>query len=136
MRYHSGKHALLFSHQPGIERQGRASVAKETFTRLIDDLDGGVAHETVTFALDGHTYQIDLSSKHAKKLRADLAPYLEGGSRVTARPVRGVRGRTAVADKDVNRSIREWAMSKGYDIAPRGRIKQEIVDEYHRTGGR
>ena len=36
----------------------------------------------------------------------------------------------------LNRSIREWALSKGFDIAPRGRIKQEIVDEYHRTGGR
>jgi hypothetical protein len=111
-------------------------VAKETFTRLIDDLDGGVAHETVTFGIDGSTYQIDLSSKHAKKLRADLAPYIESGSRVSLRAVRGGRGRTAVADKDVNRSIREWAMSHGYDIAPRGRIKQEIVEEYHRTGGR
>lgn len=111
-------------------------MAKETITRLIDDLDGGVAHETVTFGLDGHTYQIDLSTKHAKKLRADLAPYLDAGSRVSTRTQRGGRGRAATADKDVNRSIREWAMSKGYDIAPRGRIKQEIVEEYHRTGGR
>jgi Lsr2 len=112
-------------------------VAKETFTRLIDDLDGGVAHETVTFSLDGHTYQIDLSTKHAKKLRTDLAPYLESGSRVTNRVVRGAaRARGPVADKDANRSIREWAIGKGYDIAPRGRIKQEIVEEYHRTGGR
>ncbi len=110
-------------------------MAKETFTRLIDDLDGGTAHETVTFGLDGHTYQIDLSSKHAKKLRADLAPYVEVGSRVTVRSIRG-RGRVAVGDKDVNRSIREWAIAKGYDIAPRGRIKQEIVEAYHRVGGR
>jgi hypothetical protein len=115
---------------------GRFSVAKETFTRLIDDLDGGVAHETVTFGLDGHTYQIDLSTRHAKKLRADLAPYLDAGSRVSTRALRGGRGRATATDKDANRSIREWAMSKGYDIAPRGRIKQEIVEEYHRTGGR
>lgn len=112
-------------------------MAKETFTKLIDDLDGGVAHETVTFGLDGITYEIDLSTKHAKKLRADLAPYLEVGSRVPGRVARaGARGRTSSADKDVNRSIREWAAAKGYDIAPRGRIKQEIVEEYHRTGGR
>jgi nucleoid-associated protein Lsr2 len=113
------------------------SVAKETFTRLIDDLDGGVAHETVSFGLDGHTYQIDLSTKHAKKLRADLAPYVEVGSRVSIRGGRaGGRARAASADKDINRSIREWAIAKGYDIAPRGRIRQEIVEEYHRTGGR
>jgi hypothetical protein len=42
-------------------------MAKETVTRLLDDLDGGVAHETVKFALDGHSYEIDLSSKNAKK---------------------------------------------------------------------
>jgi hypothetical protein len=111
-------------------------VAKETFTRLIDDLDGGTAHETVTFGLDGHTYQIDLSSKHAKKLRQDLAPFVEVGSRVSVRSTARGRGRGAAADKDVNRSIREWAIAKGYDIAPRGRIKQEIVEEFHRTGGR
>ncbi|MEO7000057.1 MAG: histone-like nucleoid-structuring protein Lsr2, partial [Terracoccus sp.] len=32
---------------------------------LIDDLDGGNAAETVTFALDGVTYEIDLSDKNA-----------------------------------------------------------------------
>jgi hypothetical protein len=111
-------------------------MAKETVTRLIDDLDGGVAHETVTFSLDGHTYQIDLSSKHAKKLRSDLSLYLDAGSRVSTRTQRVGRGRSTGSDKDINRSIREWAISKGYDIAPRGRIKQDVVEEYHRTGGR
>jgi hypothetical protein len=112
-------------------------LAKETITRLIDDLDGGVAHETVTFGLDGHTYQIDLSTKHAKKLRSDLALFVENGSRVAARmPARGMRGRGVIGDKDTNRAIREWAAAKGFDIAPRGRIKQDIVEEYHRTGGR
>src|SRR5262245_22435043 len=94
-RYHQAGHALLFSHSPGNEGAGRANVAKETFTRLIDDLDGGVAHETVTFGIDGSTYQIDLSSKHAKKLRADLAPYIESGNRVSLRATRGGRGRGA-----------------------------------------
>src|SRR5262245_10209833 len=51
------------------EREG-IGVAKETVTRLIDDLDGGEAHETVTFGLDGHVYQIDLSTRNAKKLRS------------------------------------------------------------------
>ncbi len=60
-------------------------MAKETITRLVDDLDGGVAHETVTFGLDGHLYEIDLSPRNAKKLRTELAVFVEHGSRVTAR---------------------------------------------------
>jgi len=117
-------------------------VAKETITRLIDDIDGGVAHETVTFALDGHLYKIDLSSKNAKRLRAELSTYVAHGSRVANRvPLNagrsaGRRGGAAVVDRDQNQAIRAWAQSKGFDVAARGRIKQEIVDEYHRSAGR
>ena len=42
---------------------------------LIDDVDGGHADETVSFALDGVSYEIDLSDKNAKKLRDALASW-------------------------------------------------------------
>ena len=113
-------------------------MAKETLTRLIDDLDGGVAHETVRFGLDGHQYEIDLSSKNATKLRKELAVFVEHGSRVSNRALatsrRGGRSGAARSQADENRAIREWAQASGYDIAERGRIKQEIVDAYHQAG--
>jgi hypothetical protein len=113
------------------------AMAKETVTRLVDDLDGGVAHETVRFELDGHLYEIDLSSKNAKKLRNELAMFVEHGSRVRAAPGRrGARATARAAQPDQSRAIREWALAKGYDIAPRGRIKQEIVDAYYKKAGR
>jgi hypothetical protein len=110
-------------------------------TRLIDDLDGGEAHETVTFGLDGHAYRIDLSTKNAKRLRSELAAYVEKGTRVAGRAVSAVRvgGRprgSAAADRQQNQAIREWAVRKGMAVAPRGRIKQEIVDQYHKSAGR
>ena len=43
---------------------------------LEDDLDGGKADETVTFGLDGTTYEIDLSKKNAAKLRDALSGYV------------------------------------------------------------
>jgi len=52
---------------------------------------------------------------------------------------RGSSGRTRqrrAAHPDQNRAIREWAVSKGYEISARGRIKQEIVDAYHEKAGR
>jgi hypothetical protein len=120
--------------------EGNCRVAKETITKLIDDFDGGEAHETVTFALDGHSYEIDLSSKNASKLRNALSPYLENATRSPA--VTGVRtgagrGRGAVAvDRDPSQAIRAWAQRKGLDVALRGRIKQEIIDQYNREAAR
>jgi hypothetical protein len=113
-------------------------MAKETVTRLLDDLDGGIAHETVKFALDGHSYEIDLSSKNAKKLRSDLAVFVEHGSRLSGRASgQGRRARhVGASEKDQNRAIREWALSKGFDVAERGRIKQDVVEAFHRAGGR
>lgn len=116
-------------------------MAKETITKLIDDIDGGEAHETVRFGLDGHTYEIDLSTKNANKLRNALAPYVEHGTRLGRAVVAGravaARGRGgAVAEREQNKAIRAWAKRKGLDVAPRGRIKQEIIDLYHREAGR
>lgn len=117
-------------------------MAKETITKLIDDLDGSEAQETVKFGLDGHFYEIDLSARNANKLRNVFAPYLERGTRVSSRAASsGTRsvGRprsTVVAERDQNAAIRAWAKRKGYDVAPRGRIKQEYVDQYHREAGR
>ena len=116
-------------------------MAKETITKLIDDLDGGEAQETVKFGLDGHSYEIDLSTKNANKLRNALAPFLENGTRVgraaAAMRLGGGRGRGgAVAEREQNKAIRAWALRKGLDVAPRGRIKQDVVDQYHREAGR
>jgi hypothetical protein len=113
-------------------------VAKQTITKLIDDLDGGEAAETVAFALDGYAYEIDLSTKNAAKLRTTLASYVESGTRVSGRAA-GARGgvaRRSATDRDQNQAIRAWAERKGYEVAPRGRIKQEIVDLYHSRAGR
>ena len=115
-------------------------MAKETVTKLIDDLDGGEAHETVKFGLDGHFYEIDLSSKNASRLRSALAPYVESGNRIStgshAGRGAGQRGRTGVGDREQNQAIRAWAQRKGLEVALRGRIKQEIVDQYQREAGR
>jgi Lsr2 len=117
-------------------------VAKETVTKLIDDLDGGEAQETVTFALDGQTYEIDLSSKNASKLRNALAPYLDSAKRLNARTGASsgrAAGRTragAVGDREQNQAIRAWAQRKGLDVAARGRIRQDVVEMYHREAGR
>ncbi|MEU8264123.1 Lsr2 family protein [Micromonospora sp. NPDC048999] len=129
-------------------------MAKQIIHKLIDDLDGGDADETVRFALDGVQYEIDLSTANADKLRDVFTPYTAKGTKVGrggvvgggGRTIRGVAGvgggraaRTgggAVVDREQNKAIRAWAKKAGKDISDRGRIPQEIVDEYHATAGR
>ena len=41
--------------------------------RLVDDLDGEAADETVEFGIDGRNYEIDLSKENAGRLRDALA---------------------------------------------------------------
>jgi hypothetical protein len=106
-------------------------MAREVETRLIDDLDGGDADETVTFGLDGHTYEIDLSAKNASKLRTLLATYVDNAEHVRAARGTKARSRTTSADREQNQAIREWAIRKGLDVAPRGRIAQTIIEQYH-----
>ena len=54
-------------------------MAKTVIVKLTDDIDGGDADETIQFALDGKTYEIDLSAANASKLRDVLKPYIENG---------------------------------------------------------
>jgi hypothetical protein len=122
--------------------KGICTVARREIVVLEDDLDGGKADETVKFALDGVQYEIDLSDKNATKLRNLFADYLAAGRRVGrggvvvgGRAAARARG-SAAADREQNKAIRAWAKRKGRNISDRGRIPQEIVDEYNADAGR
>ncbi|WP_425563740.1 Lsr2 dimerization domain-containing protein [Pseudonocardia aurantiaca] len=45
-------------------------------TRLVDDLDGSEAVATVSFSLDGVSFEIDLSEGHLAEFRAALHPFV------------------------------------------------------------
>ncbi len=112
-------------------------MAQKVQVILVDDLDGGEAEETVLFALDGVSYEIDLSSKNAGKLRDSLASYVgsarKSGGRGGARG-RG-RGRGRQSASSVNTSeVRAWAKEHGYEVSERGRIPANIVAEFEKAG--
>jgi hypothetical protein len=108
-------------------------MAKQTVTRLIDDIDQGPADESVSFGLDGVLYDIDLSEVHAKELRAVLAPYIEAGRKVTGR-IGTFRTRvpaaTNAARRHDNQAIRKWAADHGIPLKDRGRIPADVVEKY------
>jgi hypothetical protein len=108
-------------------------MASKTLVILEDDLDGGAADETVSFSLDGVSYEIDLSAKNAGKLRDALAAYVGSGRRVGGRAARGRAGAgKAARGGTVNTSeIRDWARAKGLDVSERGRIPATIIEQYN-----
>ena len=109
-------------------------MAKKVTVTLVDDFDGeAAADETVEFGLDGVSYQIDLSSKNAKKLRDDLKVWIDGGRRVGGRRrgrAAGLRGRGAVA-RGQGAGMREWARRNGYTVSTRGRIPADVIEAFH-----
>src|SRR5438270_14070878 len=100
------------------------TMARKVQVRLLDDIDGNEAEETVRFGLDGTEYEIDLCAKHAEKLRAALAKFILASRRQARRRVTVARGRggTATVDRPQNAAVRGWARSKGIGVAGRRRV--------------
>lgn len=110
-------------------------MARRTVTYLVDDLDGteiGEGGSATTFALNGTTYTIDLSSANAAQLERALAPFIEKAKRTGASPSAGRRrsGSGSSNSAQFLASVREWANSNGYTVGERGRVKAEIIDAY------
>jgi hypothetical protein len=112
-------------------------VAQKVQVLLVDDLDGGEADETVTFALDGVTYEIDLTTENADKLRGLLNPYTDSGRRTGGRAGRGrtKAPRSGGASGPDTAKIRAWAKEKGYEVNDRGRVPATIREAYEKAHG-
>lgn len=108
-------------------------MARKIIHQLIDDIDGTVIEvgsgETVTFALEGASYEIDLTDDNARRLRDALAPFITAGRRLG--------GRTGTASKSSSKTahdlgaIRAWANDNGYTVSDRGRVPGAVIDAYY-----
>jgi hypothetical protein len=101
---------------------------------LEDDLDGGVAAETVTFGLDGVSYEIDLSDKNAGKLRDEFSSWIgharrSGGRRTTGRRA---SGSSSSSRRDLS-AVRAWARSNGHQVSDRGRVSAAVQEAYDKA---
>jgi hypothetical protein len=115
-------------------------MARKVQVHLLDDIDGTEADETLKFGLDGTNYEIDLSAKHAEKLRTSLERYVKSARRIGRSHVvattRGRSGAPARSDRVQNQAIRDWAKRKGMELSDRGRIPRNIVEQYEAEAGR
>ena len=110
-------------------------MAQQTTISYLDDIDGGKAAETVAFALDGAHYEIDLNAKNAKALRKAVAEFVEAARQIKSpgtprTPGRAPRKPATRAPKEDLAAIRAWANENGIMIAARGRISENIKEQY------
>ncbi|MGW7085387.1 histone-like nucleoid-structuring protein Lsr2 [Streptomyces sp. NPDC054871] len=111
-------------------------MAQKVQVLLVDDLDGGEADETVTFALDGKSYEIDLTTSNADKLRGLLEPYLKGGRRTGGRSAGRAKARASAASGGQDTAaIRAWAKDNGFEVNDRGRVPASIREAYEKANG-
>jgi len=107
-------------------------VAQKVQVILVDDIDGGTATETVSFGLDGASYEIDLSAKNAAKLRDTFASYVGSARKVAGGGRRSSRrsGRRGAGGGNRTAEIRAWAKSKNMKVSERGRLPADVVEKY------
>ncbi|MBB1243103.1 Lsr2 family protein [Streptomyces durbertensis] len=111
-------------------------MAQKVQVLLVDDLDGGEADETVTFALDGKSYEIDLNAENAGKLRDALAEFVKAGRRTgrgSGGRAKAARSTTASSSSAETPKIRAWAKENGYEVNERGRVPTTIREAYKKA---
>src|SRR5258708_2553424 len=93
-----------------------------------DDLDGSDNAETVSFGIDGVSYEIDLNAKNRGRLDKALAPYVKAGRRLPRGANR--RASRSPAPSIDRAAVRAWARAAGMKVSERGRISGELMRQY------
>ncbi|MBF1159768.1 MAG: Lsr2 family protein, partial [Thermobifida sp.] len=82
---------------------------------VVDDFDGTPADQTVRFAFNGASYEIDLSREHFEEFAEAIQPYIKAGRKVGSTRRRGNAGNPT--QRLENAKIRAWAKEEGHDLS-------------------
>ncbi len=110
-------------------------MAQKVQVLLVCDLHDGEVEgsETITFGLDGSSYEIDVCDPHATELRDAFAAYVGAARRAGRTPVATARKGRPAARSGGNQNvteIREWARATGHQVSERGRLSASLVAAY------
>jgi hypothetical protein len=115
-------------------------MAKKMVVETFDDISGEridtnlVPNPTVTFAIDGIEYEIELGAKNQSKLYAHLEPYAKAARKVGGRRGGGRGAGAATTSSGLTKAeiikIRDWAQGAGHKVSSRGRLSKDVVEAY------
>jgi len=111
-------------------------MAQRTIVTLTCDLSHSEAEtpavETVSFAFDGTTYEVDVCGDHAKDIRETFGDYADR-ARKAAPSVIGRKSRSNGSNRLGGArpsQIRDWAKDNGISVSERGRIPANVMEQY------
>lgn len=116
-------------------------MAQETIIRKIDDIDGSEGDvDTLTFAVHGKTYEIDLSKANVQRFEEVFAPYVEKARRAQLHSTGGNRAATrgsgsTAESRQQSQELRAWAKQHGIAVSDRGRVSELVKMLHQATGG-
>ena len=109
----------------------RVKTMQKKVVVLVDDRDGSVAKQTISFAFKGVSYEIDLSDQNAEQFERDIEPWISAARRVGGRL--NSRRSTPCGDAEAKSvRVRRWAREKGIELSDRGRIPSAIVEQFEK----
>jgi len=110
-------------------------MAQKVITTLVDDIDGTEITdgegETIRFAIDGTSYEIDLTTDNAEKLRDALQPYIDNGRRTrNTTPQPKATSTSSSNSREDLTAAREWLKNNGHQVSDRGRVPNKLLELY------
>lgn len=83
------------------------------------------------FTVEGVNYEADLCERHQRELADCLAPFVAISRPVSSRT--GTAVRKALKGKSgvfTTKDVRNWLREQGREVAPSGRLPNELIQEY------
>lgn len=113
-------------------------MAQRTQVVLTCDVHDGDAEavETVTFTVEGQSYECELCDAHLTEFREAMeiwSSHSRGAGRARSgqsAPGRGGRRRTGGSGGTSTAEVREWARANGIPVSARGRVPAELHAQY------
>ncbi len=104
-------------------------MAQKVIREFVDDIDGSPAERTFSFAVDGVSYEIDLSTQNITEFKSAIGGFIESARKIKGSSQRRTRSTGtggAQQSPEQTRAMREWARQHGHNISNRGRIPTSI----------
>lgn len=110
-------------------------MAQKIITIYTDDLTGQESEDvqTVSFGLDGRSYEIDLNADNHDKLAGVLNPFIAAGRRVRKDKATSTGSKKPAPGGPDTAKIRVWAKEQGYEVNDRGRVPASIREAYEKA---
>jgi len=105
-------------------------MARREVTQFFDDLDHTQISEdeleVIHFGVGFNYYTLDVSKENAEKFYEAIAPFVEAARRTPKRKK---------DNRPDPRQVRAWATERGIEVASRGKIPFNIIQQYKDVHG-